>query len=165
MTRLSMTTPLVLSLGLFAAACAGDPGYRPAPSASAAGFSEQSIEANRYQVSYRAKGRQKARDLALLRASELTLSRGQDWFQVVRAYDDAEAGSGSGPRTGVSVGGGYGSGGRSSVGLGVGIGLPLGNSSPEVTHTMEILIGRGPRPQDAQVYDAADVRTNLTGRY
>ena len=63
--------------------------------------------------------------MALLRASEITLMEGRDWFEITRETADIEEKRSSGPS--LSIGGGTGSYGRSSsVGVGVGIGIPLG---------------------------------------
>ena len=72
------------ALGLVA--CASGPDYREASHAGAEGYSSQLIEANRYRVSYTGDERQSAqtvRDYALLRAAELTMERGGDWFEIV----------------------------------------------------------------------------------
>ncbi|MEL7393091.1 MAG: hypothetical protein AAFN06_10670, partial [Pseudomonadota bacterium] len=104
-----------------------------------------------------------ARTRALRRAAEVTLDRGDDWFQVVTAYTDAGELSGGGG-TSVSIGGSGGSSGRSSVGVGVGIALPLGGgSSGPVEHVLEIVTAPGPKPNNPDAYDAEDVLLNLGG--
>lgn len=147
------------------AACAVTPTpYGPASTSEALGFSELKIESNRYRVTYRGDDAVQARDYALLRASELTLESGADWFRVVNAYSDEEGGR-SGGGSSVSIGGSAGSGGYSSVGLGVGIGFPIGGGggSRETVHVMEILTGSGEKPDGVDVYDAASVRDSLLG--
>ena len=102
-------------------------------------------------------------DYALLRAAELTLADGYEWFRVTDRYV-AQSGYDSGPR--VSVGAGGGSGGYSSgVGVGVGTSFNLGGG-PALTQTIEILMGRGQKPPSAtgQVYDAADVQATIRSR-
>lgn len=116
------------------------------------------IETGRYRVSYTALSRQEARQFALRRAAEVTFENGGQWFRVVRSSTDTERGGGGG--SSVSVGGSrssYGSG----VGVGVGIGLPLGGSSEKTTESLEIIIGTGEKPEDAEVYDAESVLANL----
>ncbi len=120
----------------------------------------QAIESNRYQVSYKAVNEETARNYALLRAAELTLENGDDWFRITNAYtdgDDRRQGRGSS----VSIGGSSGSYGRSSVGVGIGLGFPLGGSSQQATHVIEILTGSGPKPDDPNVYDARQVQSSV----
>ena len=102
-----------------------------------------------------------ARSRALRRAAELTLERGDEWFQIVTAYSDTGELAGGG--SSVSIGGAGGSSGRSSVGVGVGIALPLGGSSSSVEHVMEIVTASGAKPDNPDAYDASDVLSNLGG--
>ncbi len=148
--------------GLILAACASAPApYGPAASEKARGYTSQMIETGRHRVSYRAADAVRARDLALLRAAELTLAEGADWFRVTNAYTDGGYDSGRG-NSSVSIGGSSGSYG-SGVGVGVGIGLG-GGGSREATHVLEILTGRGTKPDDPQVYDARSVAVAIVSQ-
>lgn len=153
---------LVLALPIILAACASAPTpYRQAASSSAQGYSEQPIETGRYNVSYRADDITTARQYALLRAAELTQQTGSDWFQIVRE-NTTQPNESRAVRPSVSVGGSVGSGGYSGVGIGIGIGIPGGaRASNDVVHSMEILMGRGPQPTDANAYNAASVIQNM----
>ena len=78
-----MTRALLLALVLGLAACATPSVYAPATRPGGAGFSETRIENDRYRVTYRdAANEASAADFALLRAAELTLAQGYDWFVV-----------------------------------------------------------------------------------
>ena len=163
MRRLTTIIALCAALG----ACATAPTvYGPATGAQGVGFSEMRIEPGRYRVTFRGgPGAPIAQvsDYALLRAAELTLADGYEWFRVLDRYV-AQSGYDSGPR--LSVGAGGGSGGyRSGVGVGVGTSFDLGGG-PAVTQTMEIIMGRGEQPPSAtgQIYNAADVRRTIGGR-
>lgn len=93
-------------------------------------------------------------DLTLLRAAQLTLDAGYDWFRVVDRYGEAQPPRG--PT--LSVGGGTASWGRhggSSVGVGVG-GIPLGGG-PILSETIEVLMAKGTPPRAADAYDAHEV--------
>lgn len=83
MNRLNLLIPLVVVLMLGACASSG-PDYQPARNAGQPGYTEQQISANRYVVTFVAKESEAAdaRDLSLLRAAELTLQKGGDWFEV-----------------------------------------------------------------------------------
>jgi hypothetical protein len=144
------------------AACASTPAYGPASRSGAAGFTSQAIETGRYQITYTDTEPLRARNFALLRAAEITLLDGKDWFEVVGGYTDAAPARRSGG-TSVSVGGARSSGGRSSVGVGVGLGIPLGGGGGggKVTEMLEITTGSGDRPDRPNVYDARAVEMNL----
>jgi hypothetical protein len=146
------------------AACTSSQAYGPASKSGALGYASQKIEAGRYQVTYTDTDPARARDRALLRAAELTLLEGSDWFEITSSYTDRESGS-TGSRSSVSIGGSSGSYGRSSsVGVGVGIGFPLGGGSGgEVTEMIEIVTGTGEKPDRPMVYDAQSVDINLRG--
>ncbi len=145
------------------AACATVPVYGPAKSANGIGYQSQQIEQGRHLVTYTDNDPIRARNMALLRASEITLMEGRDWFEITRETADIEEKRSSGPS--LSIGGGTGSYGRSSsVGVGVGIGIPLGgsgSSAGKTTHTMEIVTGANPKPDKAEAYDARSVDMNL----
>lgn len=146
-------------------ACATPAVYGPARSESGTGFLEQRIESDRWRVSFRGSGadpQARVADLALLRAAELTLQSGYDWFRVENRYTEARGG---GARSGLSIGGGSGSFGRSSYGgVGVGVGIPLGGQGPALTETVEFRLGRGARPADRDVYDAREVQNAIRAR-
>lgn len=147
-------------------ACATPTVFAPAgSSAYASGFNDSRIEANRYRVTYRGgSGAPPAlvRDFALLRAADLTREAGYEWFRVVDRFGEASA-----PRSSssVSIGGGSASyERRSATGVGVGLSFPLGGSGPQLSETLEIVLGRGARPPGADVYDAADVQRSVRAR-
>ncbi|MEM9573293.1 MAG: hypothetical protein AAF996_17645 [Pseudomonadota bacterium] len=158
-----MKTWLAASALVLLGACASSVPYGPAAKEGAKGYSVLPIENNRFRITYTDSSMDLARSRALRRAAEITLEKGDDWFQVVTAYSDTgELAGGNG--TSVSIGGAAGSGGRSSVGLGVGIALPLGGgSSGPVEHVMEIVTAPGPKPDNPNAYDAADVLANIGG--
>nr|WP_321359048.1 hypothetical protein [uncultured Hyphomonas sp.] len=161
MKRLLMCSAIVL-----VAACASTPAYGPAAKSGAMGYESLQIENDRFQVSYTDTDAAKARDRALLRAAEVTMEQGKDWFEVTNSYSSDESTRSSGSRTSVSIGGSTGSYGRSSVGMGVGIGFPLGGTSSsggKVTEVLEIKVGSGEKPDRPNVYDARSVDINLRG--
>lgn len=160
---------LACAAALVLAACAtAPPSYTPAAGPSSPGYSEQQIENNRYIVSYRAPNGADAalvHDYALLRAAELTLSSGHDWFWVDRrSYDSAPRGS-AGPSIGIGIGGAS-FGGRSASSVGVGINMPLGGPRPERARSvlLEIRFGQGPKPDEANAYDARSLSSTLRAR-
>lgn len=141
------------------AACATAPDYGPATDARDFGYRDQAIENNRFRVSYQDKSVAEAADRALRRAAELTQMNGYDYFTVVsRTTDNIRRPNQGGTRVG--VGGSTGGFGRS--GVGVGVSLPLGgNESQMSVVNLEILMGRGERPEGRDIYDASQVLSNL----
>lgn len=155
------------SLILFASAailagCATAVGTAYAPADSKGyGFSETRIEDERWRVEFAGDGGTPAdvvEDYALLRAAELTVANGFDWFRIVSRGMDAQA------RGGVGIGAGVGSGSygrRGGVSVGVGGNLGTVGGKEFYTARLEILMGAGETPDDADVYDARDVIDNI----
>lgn len=146
------------------AACATAPTvYQPAVGPKAVGYTEYRIEPGRYRVTFRGgpgAPPQRVMDLALVRAADLALADGYDWFRVTDRF--VEGLPDRGPRLGVGVGGGdYGR--RSGVSLGLGTSFNLGGG-PASSATLEVMMGKGPRPPGGDVYDARALRENLGGR-
>ena len=161
MTRLLASLALVLSLG----ACATAPTrYQAAVGPEAVGFSDMRIESDRYRVTFRggpgAPAEQVA-DYALLRAADLALEQGYDWFRVTDRFTRA-AGRDNGPRISLGTGGGS-FGGSTAVGVGVGTSFNLGGG-PSVAQTIEVLMGKGSPPRDPDVYVAREVRNAVGAR-
>ncbi len=163
-----MIRTLVIAAACFVlTACATTPPpYAAATSPNGVGYSETQIENNRYFVTYRAGGAADAQllqDYALLRAADLTLQNGREWFWVDRRTVDATNVRRSGSSIGVGVGGGS-WGRRSGASVGVGVNLPLGGGQQgQRAHaaTLEIRMGDGPKPDDPNAYDAGSIAQNL----
>ncbi len=162
MKRLFVTAA-VAAAGLALAACATMAPYGPATSPSSQGYAEQRIESDRWRVTYRGQGDvARVSDYALLRAAELTLGQGYDWFEVTQRWIDGRPGGGVRPS--VSIGGGSSRyGGYRSSGVGVGVGLNFGGQEPTTT-VLEIRMGRGARPDRGEAYDARGVRDSIRPR-
>jgi hypothetical protein len=154
--------PALAALSL--AACATAPTvYQPAPKPNAVGYSDYRIEPGRYRITFRGgpgAGPQRVMDLALVRAADLALANGYEWFRVTDRF--VEGLPDRGPRIGLGMGGGdYGR--RSGVGVGLGTSFSLGGG-PASSATLEVLMGKGARPPGADVYDARALRENLGAR-
>ncbi|MDP1630327.1 MAG: hypothetical protein Q8L66_02770 [Caulobacter sp.] len=159
-----MKQPLIaLCAALALTACATPTVYGPA-GPGRVGFSDYRIETGRYRVTFTGgPGAPIAQvaDYALLRAAEVSLHDGYDWFRVIDRVDRQVGAGGGGPR--VSIGTGTSSWGRrSSVGIGVGTQFDL-SGGPALSRTLEVLAGKGPPPKDSNVYDARDV-VGVVGR-
>ena len=158
--------PIIAAAGLTLSACASLAPYGAQTGPGGQGYAEQKIEADRYRVSYNGVGNAgPVADYALLRAAELTAAEGYDWFEVTQRWIDGRPDSAGGfrPSNGVGYGSGrssgrYGS--YSSSGVGVGVGLNFTGPSPTST-TLEIVMGKGQRPDRPEAYDARGVMDNL----
>ncbi|MFC3070289.1 CC0125/CC1285 family lipoprotein [Phenylobacterium soli] len=146
------------------AACATAPTrFQPASGPSGVGFSEMRIEPGRYRVAFQGgPGAPEAmvQDFALLRAADLALAEGYDWFRVVERVT-RQTGYG-----GTSIGFGVGGasfGRHSATGVGVSSGFPL-SGGPSLMTSLEVLMGKGPRPSGPEVYDARGVRETVGPR-
>lgn len=155
--------PVLFALVCTLAACSTTPTvYAPAAGPEDIGYREQAIESGRYRVSFRANpdlDAAQTEDMAMRRAAELTLQQGGEWFRVVTRETERYGGRDNGG-TSVGVGGSTGSYGSS---VGVGIGFDLSPDSRRYVTTMEILIGQGPKPDEARAYDARSILTRTGG--
>lgn len=157
-----------LILGLAAAValsgCATAPTlYQPSASRDGVGYSEFRIEPGRYRITFQGgpgAPPQQVNDYALLRAADLAIANGYDWFRVSDRFTEGRGGSG--PRLSVGVGGAS-FGRRSAVGVGVNQGFDLGGG-PAIAATIEVVMGKGERPRGADVYDARALRENIGPR-
>ncbi|MCB2112842.1 MAG: hypothetical protein R3C42_00710 [Parvularculaceae bacterium] len=159
-----MRSILIVSVFWALAACATAVGtaYGPAD-AKGYGYEETRIETNRYRISFAGDGATPmavVEDYALLRAAELAIDNGFDWFRIIgRSMDEQEKG-------GVGLGAGVGGGGRN---VGVGVGGNLGNIGARKFYTarLEVLFGSGEKPADeagGEIYDARSVIETIRAR-
>jgi len=156
---------LIAASALMLSACASLAPYGPQQSARGQGFSEQQIESNRFRVTYNGVGAPgPVVDRALFRAGQLTVDQGYDWFEVTQRWIDGRPDSAGGVRPSVSIGAGGGRyGGYSTSGVGVGLGFDLSGPQPTST-TLEIVMGRGAKPDRAEAYDARRVQDAIRNR-
>lgn len=156
---------MMLLAGLALGACATAVGTDYAPAdRKGYGYSDTRIEADRYRIVFAGDGAtppEAVEDYALLRAAELTLASGYDWFRVIGRSLDAEDKGGVGIGAGVG-GGNFGR--RSGVSVGVGGNLGTIGAKRFFTARLEVLLGVGPVPEGAEVYDAASVAQSIRAR-
>lgn len=168
------TQALTLIAVLLLSACASQPDYKAANRAGY-GYKETQLSESRYRVQYKARGegQDTARDYALLRAAELTLLEGYDWFVVVDREtlvnrEQHQSAVDSGVRYDRVV--------TRDCGLlncttsyktvpTYSMGLSSGTPSRGDTEAvLEIMMGKGVRPASGDSYDAVEVRDNLQQR-
>lgn len=153
----------VLVLCLLLSACANQPAYKAAGDGRY-GYKDSPLGKDRYRVSYVQRGKEttKTMDYALLRAAEVTLLEGYDWFTIVdreTLVDRKRV-----PSTQVSIA--YGRGTVHGCGIfgcpyGTGVGVSTGVSGNEVEVILEIRLGKGVRPETGDSYDALETRDIL----
>ena len=177
--KIARKTPIALAIvgALALGACATATPYQPAGyNGQRGGYAEQRLEQDRYRVSFSGNSltsRERVEMSLLLRAAELTVENGYDWFQTVDRATDRDSrlvahpdpfyynryGPYWGPRWRYY-----------NRGMWSPWGSPWG---PEVDiqrvdryeATAEIKMGRGPKPaEDANAFNAREVIENLSGR-
>ena len=160
-----LTLSLIAASALALGACASLAPYGPQQSVRGQGFSEQQIESNRFRVTYNGVGAPgPVVDRALFRAAQLTVDQGYDWFEVTQRWIDGRPDSAGGVRPSVSIGAGSSRyGGYRSSGVGVGLGFDLSGPQPTST-TLEIVMGRGAKPDRSEAYDARRVQDAIRNR-
>ena len=151
---------LVAALALSACATAVGTDYGPAASAKGYGYTDTRIEADRYRIVFAGDGatpRETVEDYALLRAADLAIAGGYDWFRVISRDVSEER------RGGVGIGAGVGGGGR-NVGVGVGGDLGTIGARPFFTARIEVIFGKGARPEGADYHDGTSVKETILSR-
>ncbi|MBR9912463.1 MAG: hypothetical protein GYB33_19150 [Gammaproteobacteria bacterium] len=164
------------------AACSSTHPYQRAQG-SGFGYKESAISTDRYRVHYKARGNDtaEAMDMALLRAAELTLLEGYDWFVVVdreqisernRTHHSGSSFSGNsfsasrqqevvrdcgllGCTTYTRPGTRY------SMGINLGDSAGYNGGRSHVESILEIRMGKGERPQQGDSYAAYEVSRRL----
>jgi hypothetical protein len=174
---------LAATAALALSACATATPYGPAGYGSRYGYSEQRVDADRYRVSFAGNSvtsRGQVEMALLLRAAEVTLESGGDWFSTVQRNTDRDVryqstmdpyyGGMYGPYWGPSwryYSRGYWSPWGGPWGYGGGYG-GYGGDLREIDRfeaTAEIIVGRGAKPAgDGNAFDAREVVQNLGPR-
>jgi hypothetical protein len=163
---------LAVSASLLAAACANAPAYREASREGAQGYTAQVLERDRYRVSYTGDRHQTAaevQNLALLRAAELTMEKGGDWFEVVSADTDKDVDvrerfAGRGYTTGTAYSRDCGLLGCTTRAHPVTVAHDDYVAEEEIVydHALEIVIHQGIKPAGkSNAYNAAETAANL----
>ena len=158
-----LIAPILAALALTACATPQPTLYQAAVRPGAVGYTELRIEPGRYRITFRGgpgAPPEQVADYALLRAADLAIADGYDWFRVSERFMAGEPDRS--PRVSLGFGGGnYGWHGGSSVGVGTSFSTGGG---PTVASTLEVVMGKGPRPPGADVYDARGVRSSVGQR-
>src|SRR5690554_974898 len=89
-----MKTTILMFVGMLLVACAssGPTPYGPAPE-NGFGYHEDPLTENRWRITFEGNSltsSEKVQDYTLLRAAELTLEQGYDWFRIANRDNDEE---------------------------------------------------------------------------
>ena len=174
-TRFLKPVLLVTAAALALSACASATPYGPVGPNTRYGYSEQRVDADRYRVSFAGNSvtsREQVEMSLLLRAAELTLESGYDWFETNNRATDRDTRYSTSPSPlSARYGRYWGPSWRFYRG-----GLwsrwdPFWGDDFDVRQidryeaSSEIIMGRGPKPADnADAFDAREVVSNLSGR-
>lgn len=166
-----ITRIVIISALLTLGACASSPQYTAADNADDYGHYSRKIAEDRYRVNFNGNSRtnyQDTRDFALLRAAELTLTEGYEWFQVV----DRESATTETHVREPQVGFGYeratyveqrcsliGCSQRTRPTTAAYTSMHIDSRRAETSHrhSLEIKMGKGEMPDDGHYYDAESV--------
>lgn len=172
----------VAAVGL--SACGGATPYQPAAepgrnSPSGYGYSEQRLEQDRFVVMFSGNSmtsRQTVENYLLYRAAEVTVGTGHDWFLALQRGTDrrtrtvVDRAYGVGPYPYWAPYWRYGGGRYGWRSWDPYIGDPFWDSGVDVRTidryeaSAEIVMGKGPRPEDPRAFMARDVLASLQGR-
>lgn len=163
----------LLTMGLGACASAG-PVYTSADKTGAYGYSDTKLSENRYRISFQGKSSTPSdavKNMVLLRAAELAMSKDYDWFRLVR--EDTEKETRSTPQ----AVGTYSSGSRVYRDCGLlgctttvtpdytGVGVVTTHQTDRYQTVIEIILGKGEVEQNTDVYNARELYNNLIEIY
>ena len=150
-------------LALTLSACETATVYQPAARPGAVGYNDYRIEPGRYRINFQGGDSApptQVHDYVLLRAAQVTLRDGYDWFQVVGGEGYLAPPT---HRASLSFGiGGFNFGRGGGFGGGVATSVPV-DPGPRIGRSIEILAGHG-APPDVHAYDARSIVANLGPR-
>ena len=157
-------------LALLLIGCSSQPLYSPARNADSRGYYETRLTNERYRVIFTGGSNtsdDKVKNLALLRAAELTADHGYDWFQIIDR-DNSDNTNTDNPRVSISVGVGTGTGSCYPYGCRVfggpyysGARLYSTNRYDRNQSVIEIYMGKGEPTDPTKVYNARELMENL----
>lgn len=181
LTKQFSRTATAAGLALVMAACASQTPYQAAERKGAPGYYETIVTKDRYRITFKGNSitdRETVRDYAMLRAAEVTMEHGFDWFETVDKETDKDTRT---TTTGGAIGPSYQTtyySAQSCDALGncdtavysattptyVGGGVSTTTSRDSYSVTLEIRMGKDPKPDTASAYDAKSVAQAVRSR-
>lgn len=157
------------------ASCATQTPYKPAEKRGEEGYTETRLGENRYRITFVGNTTTPAetvKDYALLRAAELTLQEGYEWFQIMERDNDKKVSSFTSGGSAFSVPS------QTSVyqrcglvrcqtvvahspGFSTGLGVSTTSTSEAYSYALEVYMGKSPMPKNAEAYEARELATTL----
>ncbi|MEX2494545.1 MAG: hypothetical protein WD448_00570 [Woeseia sp.] len=171
-SRVARTLVALVIVGVIGACASHSPRYLPADHADDYGYYSTRLGEARYRIVFNGDSRtgvNTARDYALLRAAELTMQEGYDWFEIV----DRETATSHSERPGSSVRYEHHQHEETSCGLlgctrtprphaRAGMEVDTDRSYTTHSHLLEIVMGKGNLPEDeGNYYEARAVSRSL----
>lgn len=158
-------TRIIFLSALILAACATQPLYSPASRPDGPGYWETRLTENRYRVSFVGRNTtssEEVKNYALLRAADLTLDAGYDWFKVIERETQQTIRDNE-PRVSIGVGTGCYPYGCRVIGSRwyTGVSLDSYRYADRYRTSMEILMGKGEPEDPNSVYNARELSRNL----
>lgn len=140
------------------AACASSPkGYGPAYG-SDFGYRNTKLQSDRFRVSYTSRNSYESRDMALLRAAEITDAEGYSHFKIIRG-DSFDNGPNALIGSNIGIGGGNG---YNYSHLNVGVqDVVRAVEGSKVTETIEIVLLSSGSKSDPNIFDAQGVLKSI----
>lgn len=165
-----MKSPATLGtlLLLILTACASQPLYSPADRPDRPGYWETQLTDDRYRVTFVGRNNtssETVKNYALLRAAELTLAAGYDWFEIIERSDDGRLTTRREPSFTVGVGSSCYPFGCPVVGSRwyTGVHLDSQRYADRYRSSIEIRMGKGEPDDPTRVYDARELSRHLRG--
>jgi len=162
-------TIILATLIGFLAACSSTPEYRAAKN-NGYGYQESILNQDKIRVHFKTNddNKLKAIDYTFLRAAELTIREGYDWFVVTNrnVLIDGKNQPRSTIHTGIGTSrncGLYGC--RNQPSTQLGIGINLSDQGQDIESILEIKLGKGVRPETQDSYEAREVINNMEAKY
>lgn len=157
----------VVALLLTLAACASQPLYSPASRPDSPGYWETQLTDDRFRVTFVGRNNtssETVQDYALLRAAELTLASGNDWFEIIERTGDGLT-IRLDPSFTVGVGSSCYPFGCPVVGSRwyTGVHLDSRRYADRYRSSIEIRMGKGEPDDPNKVYDARELSRHLRG--
>jgi hypothetical protein len=169
------TAGLIVATLVILSACATQTPYQPAEKRGAEGYTETRLTDNRYRVTFTGNPvtpSETVKDYALLRAAEVTLQNGYDWFRLVNSDTDKKQ------RTTISGGSDFDIPGQTTVyqrcgllscstavsstpGFSSGFDVATTSTSTAYSSSLEIVMGKKPMPASVESYDARNLASTL----
>lgn len=139
-------------------ACATQTKYLPADERGDYGYIETQLTGNRYRVTFTGNSltpRETVQDYTLLRAAEVTLENGYDWFKIADRETDKKSRTTGGSSIGIGHHRGYHRYAHVSSTIGT---IQIRDS---YASSIEIVLGKDPMPEDMETYDAQELASTI----